>query len=132
MKVVVADTSALIRLYIPDGPIPGDFERHIELAWRAETVVMIPELALAEVAQVLLKKQRSGSLKESEVDEIMSAFLELPLEVVGHLELLPDALLLARQNDLSVYDALFLALAMKMKAELITADPRLKQVFDRL
>ncbi len=36
MKAVIVDTSALIRLYVPDGPS-----------------LMVPELALAEVTQVL-------------------------------------------------------------------------------
>ena len=66
MKTVVLDTSALMRFYIPDGPIPGDMEKIVESAWQAEAVLLIPELALAEAGQVLLKKQQSKQNKGEE------------------------------------------------------------------
>jgi len=130
MKIIIVDTSALIRLYVPDGPIPAGLEEYLDAAWRAETTLMIPELALAEFVQVLWKKEQAGYLKLSEVDEIVAALLELPLEIIGHQDILIDALSLARSNGLTVYDSLFLSLALKKKAELITADQRLKNVFE--
>ena len=132
MKTIVADTSALIRLYLPDGPLPEDFEKHIDSAWQGETIIFIPEIALAETAQVIWKKQQAGVLAEDEADEVLSAFLDLPLEIVGHRDLLTDALSLARFNNLTVYDGLFLALAIKFKAELITADKKLHNTFKNL
>ena len=132
MKIVVVDTSALIRLYVPDGPIPDNLESHISSALSAETTLIIPELALAEFSQVLWKKEQAGYLTASEVDEIMAAFLDLPLEVFGLIDILSDALSLARHNALTVYDSLFLALAKKRKAQLITADKRLKNVYESI
>jgi predicted nucleic acid-binding protein len=130
MKIVVIDTSALIRLYVPDGPVPRNLEKYVTSAWRSETILMVPELALAEVAQVLWKKEAAGYLHQSHVDEIISAVLELPIEIIGHYDLLHDALLLARNHSLTVYDSLFLALAVKKKAELVTSDRRLKEAFE--
>jgi len=130
MKIVIVDTSALIRLYVPDGPIPDGLEEHLAAAWRGETILMIPELALAEFAQVLWKKEQAGYLRSSEVDEIIEALLELPVEIAGHQELLTDALVLARHYGITVYDSLFLSLAGKKKAELITADQELKNAFE--
>ncbi len=130
MKIVVVDTSALIRLYIPDGPIPDGLEEHIASAWRAETTLIAPELVLAEFAQVLWKKEQAAYIKSSELDEIVSAFFELPLEIMGHYSILRDALFLARHHGLTVYDSLFLALAGRKKAELVTADRRLKKAFE--
>ncbi len=129
MKVIVADTSALMRLYVPDGPIPDGLEGHVESAWRAETAILVPEIALAEIAQVLWKKEKAGLLTASETDEILAAVLELPMEVIGHRDLLADAMLLARTHGLTVYDTLFLTLAEKMKAEMFTADRKLLKVF---
>lgn len=129
MKTVVVDTSALIRLYVPDGPVPDNLESYISSALSSETTLIIPELALADFAQVLWKKEQAGYLTESEVDEIMAAFMNLPFEIFSHYEILPNALSLARDNALSVYDALFLALAKNKNAELITADQRLKEAF---
>ena len=130
MKIIVLDTSAIIRLYVPDGPLPDGLEGHITSAWRGETALFAPELALAEVAQVLWKKEQAGHLNSSEVDEILFSILELPIETVGHYDLLPDAMLLARRHNLTIYDALFLALARKKRAPLITADQRLAKAFE--
>ncbi|OPX37630.1 MAG: hypothetical protein B1H12_04440 [Desulfobacteraceae bacterium 4484_190.2] len=130
MKIVIVDTSALIRLYVPDGPIPDGLEGYLAAAWRAEVTLMIPELALAEFVQVLWKKEQAGYLELSEVDEIVAALLELPMEIIGHQDILLDALSFARQYSLTVYDSLFLSLAMKKKAKLITADQRLKNAFE--
>lgn len=130
MKIVIVDTSALIRLYVPDGPIPDGLEEHLDAAWRGEITLMIPELALAEFVQVLWKKEQAGYLESSEVDEIVEALLELPVEIIGHHGILMDALSLARRYGLTVYDSLFLSLAMKRKAQLITADERLKNAFE--
>jgi len=130
MKIVVVDTSALIRLYVPDGPIPDGLEEHLDAAWRGEIILMIPELALAEFVQVLWKKEQAGYLESSEVDEIVEALLELPVEIIGYHGILMDALSLARRYGLTVYDSLFLSLAMKRKAQLITADEHLKSAFE--
>jgi predicted nucleic acid-binding protein len=129
VKRVVVDTSAFVRLYVPDGPIPDNLEAYILSALSSETTIIIPELALAEFAQVLWKKEQAGYLTKTEVDEIMAAFLDLPFEIFSHYDILPDALSLARQNSLSVYDAIFLALAKNTNAELVTADQRLKEAF---
>ena len=78
MKIVIIDTSALIRFYIPDGTLPGNLEESIHSAWRGESTIMAPELLLAEAAQVLLKKEKSGFLQPQEADDILASILELP------------------------------------------------------
>jgi predicted nucleic acid-binding protein len=45
--------------------------------------------------------------------------------VISHLQLLHDALTIARLKSLTVYDGLFLVLARKHQATLITADQTL-------
>ena len=132
MTVAVIDTSALIRLYVPDGPLPPGLEEAIDDAWKGDGALLVPELALTEAAQVLWKKEQQGYLTMDEVDEILDAILDLPIESIGHRDLLVDALALARECGLTVYDALFLALAVARKAALITADMALKKAFEDL
>ncbi len=127
MKSVVLDTSAIIRLYIPDGELPAGLAELLEQAVGGDVALMVPDLALAEIAQVLRKKERASFLTAAESDEILDAVLALPLDVIGHRELLPAALALARSRNLTVYDALFLALAEQRNAKLVTADERLKR-----
>lgn len=132
MKVTVIDTSALIRLYVPDGPVPSGLEDAIEDAWRGDGALLMPNLALVEAAQVLCKKEQRGFLSAEEVDEIFDAILDLPIETIGHRDLLVEALALARAHALTMYDALFLATAKARKAELITADAALRKAFKKL
>ena len=131
MKKIVLDTSALIRLYVPDGEIPSGLEEGLKAAWRAESTILIPELALAEAVQVLWKKESAGYLTEKETDEIVTSILELPIEVVGHYDIIADALKISRKHNLTVYDSLFIVLAQKKGANLITADRKLRRVFEK-
>ena len=62
MRAAVVDTSALIRLYVPDGPLPAGFEEALDAAWNAETVLLTTELALVEALQVLHRKEAAGFL----------------------------------------------------------------------
>lgn len=130
MKSFVVDTSALVRLYVPDGPLPDNTEEAMELSFRGEALVLVPELAWIEAAAVLHKKQRAGFLSSDEVDEIFGAISQLPLETVGHAELVSPALHLARTHGVTVYDAVFMALARDRQADLITADARLAKVWE--
>ena len=132
MISAVIDTSALIRLYVPDGPVPDGLEKFIGAACKAESVLLIPELALAEAAQVLWKKERDKYLSPSETDEIICAIMELPLEIISHYNILPHALNIARKHGITVYDSIFAACAKRKNAILFTADNRLKKVFDIL
>jgi predicted nucleic acid-binding protein len=122
MKSFVVDTSALIRLYVPDGPLPPGLEEAVDLAWRGEAALFAPELALLEAAQVLLKKERAGYLTTEESTAVLGEIADLPLDLVGHRGLLGAAVALARERDLTVYDAVFVALAAARRAQLITAD----------
>ena len=132
MKIIVPDTSALARLYVPDGPIPEGLEEAVNAAWRGEIVLVVPELALAEFVQVLWKKEQAGYLRSLEVDEIVAAFMELPLEIVGHKDFLINALSLSRRYGLTVYDSLFLSVAVSKSAKLLTADQQLQKAFEQI
>lgn len=123
--IAVIDTSALVRLFIPDGPAIPDLEQAMAEAERGETLLLAPELIWAETAQVLLKKQRAGLLTDVEADELWHDLAALPIRAISHLELIPDALCLARRLNLTVYDALFLALARSRHARLFTGDQKL-------
>lgn len=129
MKTVVVDTSALVRLYVPDGPLPAGMEEAVAAAWRTEAVLLVPELALVEFAQVLRKKEMGAKLTRPECEEILTAMLALPMDVVGHRPYIEEAVRLARETNLTVYDAVFLALARARDADLVTGDERLDAAF---
>lgn len=125
MNRYVLDTSAVMRLYIPDGPIPPAMAPAITAARAGLATLSSPELLLVEVGHVLRKKEAQGILSASEASEILSAVLELPIRLESHRALIQPAVLLSRKHRLSTYDGVFLALAQANSAQLITADDAL-------
>lgn len=85
--------------------------------------LVCPDFALAEVANVLRRKVRTSDIKQQHA---MEALERLPLYFDRFFptgDLLLQAFEFAAQLDHSVYDCLFLALAVKEKdAVLISAD----------
>jgi predicted nucleic acid-binding protein len=132
MNAAVFDTSALLRLFIPDGPVPEGAERALRAAARGTASLLIPELALAEAGQVLHKEVMRRVLRQAEAVELLQDLLDLPLQLFSHKPLLPRALELAQELDVTVYDTLFLALAEKYDASLITADEEMRKAAARL
>ncbi len=128
----VIDTSALMRLFIPDGDLPDRLGAAVAGAERGNDALLAPELVLAEAGQVLHKKRRNGLLTGEELDEIAAGIQALPLRLSTHRGRLAGACRLAFQLDLTVYDALFLDLAVSHSALLITADTALARAARRL
>ena len=128
----VVDTSALIRLFVPDGPLPNDFEGFLRGVERGLNNAIAPELLLAEAANVLNKKQLSGELSESESNQLHSDILTVPIRFFPHRPILVRAFELAKTHHLTVYDTLYLALAEEHGAVIFTCDRKLLTIAARL
>ena len=124
----VIDTSALIRLFVPDGPLHAEVETAFNRAASGADVLLAPHLILIEAANVLLRKQRRDELSMQELQELLSAIDSLPIRLCDHGPLLQPACILAEAHGLSAYDALYLALAERHGARLITNDNTLEKV----
>ena len=61
----VIDTSALIRLFVPDGPIHPELETAFNRAATSADVMLAPQLLLVEAGNVRLRKQRRGEFSGS-------------------------------------------------------------------
>ena len=77
----VVDTSALIRLYIPDGPLPDGFDDFLRGVERGLNTAIAPELLLAESANVLNKKRKTKELTAAEGDQLLTGIIELPIRL---------------------------------------------------
>ncbi len=128
----VVDTSALIRLFIPDGPLPDGFEDFLRGVERGLNTAIAPELLMAESANVLNKKRKTGELTATESDRLLTSIMEMPIRLFPHRPLLPRAFALAIDCNLSVYDTLYLALAEEHGAVVFTADLRLQKITAQL
>ncbi len=121
----VIDTSALIRLFVPDGPLHPEIEMAFNRAASGADVVLAPQFLLAESGNVLLRKRRRGELSASELNELLQAITSLPIRLCEHGPLLLPAVTLAQTHSLTVYDALYLAAAEQHGARLISSDAAL-------
>ncbi len=124
----VIDTSALIRLFVPDGPFHPEAEAAFNRASTGTDLLIAPQLLLAETANVLLRKCRRGELSSSELRELLQAVESLPIRYFEHESLLQTACVIAEAHGLSAYDALYLALAERHGARVLSNDARLETV----
>lgn len=79
-----------------------------------------PELVDLEVVSTLRRAARSGRLDERRSAQALADLVALPLRRVPHLRLLPRVWEL--RDNLTAYDAAYVALAEALSALLLTAD----------
>jgi len=82
-----------------------------------------PHLLDLEVAQVLRRLVRDGTVPANRADDALRDFLDLRLTRYSHVMLLPRVWQL--RHNFSAYDAAYVGLAEKLGAPLITRDGRL-------
>ena len=117
---LVLDASAAVRI-IEGSTQSVAFTEAVESA----ELVLAPELMLTEVANTLWRLQRAGQLQAAS----LQARLRWAADLVDHIEpdrtLQAEALALATHLDHPVDDCLYLVLARREVASLLSADHRL-------
>jgi predicted nucleic acid-binding protein len=129
MTRLVLDASVMIKLFIDQ---PGS-ERVAERVAQAGEL-LAPDLLWTEVGNVLWKYVRSGDLEATQARELLTEMMLMPVRVTSAGELAGDALEIATRCGCTVYDGMYLALAVRQRAVVLTADERLvrKLADDRL
>jgi len=84
-----------------------------------------PDLIYAEVGNVIWKHQKRREIDENEASQLLADFLGLPLKTTPDSLLIEHAMKLAVATGQTVYDSLYLALAVTAGSVLVTADRRL-------
>jgi predicted nucleic acid-binding protein len=124
---LVLDASAVVRIIegSPQAAAMGE-------ALAAADLVLAPELMLTEVANALWRLQRAGQLEGAGLQQRF----ERAVALVDHIEpdrtLQAEALALATHLDHPVYDCLYLVLARREVAALLSADQRLLKLAARV
>ncbi len=124
----VIDTSALIRLFVPDGPIPDGLEEFFQGVERGRNIAIAPELIMVESANVINKKRSIGEISEEESRQLLLDILSMPIRLFPHRPLIQPSFELAVEYELTVYDALFLALAIEQGAIVFSSDETIVKV----
>jgi predicted nucleic acid-binding protein len=92
---------------------------------REEIRLLVPDLFWVEVPNALWKAARRTEISSDDAMSAMSLLRDLDIPTVPSYDLLPQALILAMAHGRTVYDSLYVALAMQSKSEMVTADERL-------
>ncbi len=123
MSVFVVDASVVIKWFVPE--IHSDAARRL-LATTHQ--YLSPDLLFPEVGNAIWKKVRRGELTAEEGQGLAADISSIAVETVSTRGLMIDAHALAITTGLTVYDAMYLALAVRLETELITADDKLGRI----
>ena len=116
--MIVVDASVLAVALADDGP-DGDRAR---ARLRGDRLAA-PELADLEVASVLRRQMRGGVIDARRASLALADLAAMPLQRASHRPLLTRCWEL--RDNLSIYDASYVALAEALGASLLTGDQRL-------
>lgn len=128
---LVLDASAALAWSIAD---ESDGEALALLKRVGADGAVVPALWLFEMENGLRNAMRRGRITEGEARATQANLASLPIRVVDSTERIAfhGALELANRFDLSVYDAVYLDVALRHKGELVTRDRRLEEIAHEL
>jgi predicted nucleic acid-binding protein len=121
MTLYVVDSSVAIKWYVPE--IHDAEARRLRAGGAA---LHAPDFLDVEMAAIVWKKLRRGDLTRQDADDILSEIAALTV-VNRHpsTSLVAPAFDLADRSGRTVYDCLYLALAVQLGGQMVTADERL-------
>lgn len=126
-ELLVLDASVAAKWILPPGSEPFA-EQALWLLRQYETGELrfvVPDSFWAEIGNVLWKVVQQGRLPAANAYRAVAELRNQKLPTVPASLLLEEALAIAIAFRRSVYDSLYVALALQSKAHLVTADERL-------
>jgi predicted nucleic acid-binding protein len=127
LNTFVLDASVAVKWAIPfsSEPLSSESAKLLRGYVDGEIDFIVPDLFWAEVGNVFWKGARLRRWTRDLAEAAASDIGDCKFTTVSSQALLPDALKIAFAHDCSVYDCLYVALAIQFKIQMITADERL-------
>jgi len=119
MTTLVVDASVVAKWFFPE--LYSSQSRRL---LSARYTLLAPDLIWSEVGNIAWKRVRRGEMQADEAAQFVADVVRLPLDTVASHGLLAPALELALATDRTLYDCLYLALAIDRQSRLVTADER--------
>ncbi|UFP92696.1 type II toxin-antitoxin system VapC family toxin [Gloeobacter morelensis] len=120
MSRYVVDANVALKWFFP--------EVYSDAAGRlltGEHELLAPSLLFVEVGNALWRMGRGNVLSESKAQEILRGLSVMPLKIFSSAPLVEPALAIALRTGRTVYDSLYLALAVHRGCRMVSADLRL-------
>ena len=116
MRLVI-DASVAIKWFLSE-----ELQREALALLEQDHHFIAPDLLMAEVGNILWKRIRRGEMEPMEAAQVLKGLRELDLEVHAIADLVEAALEIGNQSDTTVYDGIYMALAVQTDSILLTAD----------
>lgn len=119
MSVFVVDASLVVKWFVP--------EVHSEAARKWLHVAhdyVAPDLIFPEAGNAVWKKVRRGELTPEDARRLVTDISTIAVETVSMRALVSDAHALALVTGITVYDATYLTLALRLETQVVTGDDR--------
>ena len=127
MSLVVLDASVAAKWFLPEKieTLAPEALALLDAYRKKEIQIVVPDLFWVEFASVLWKAIRRGNYPKDSADAALAYMKGLDFPSVSSLELLDKAFEIATAFERTVYDSVYVALAVQTQSQLITADERL-------
>lgn len=127
MSVVVVDASVAAKWFLPEKgeTLADEALRLLRRYARGEIRFVVPDLFWAEVANIFWKAIRQGRYTKTLAETALASLEQNKLTTVPSLTLLKSAFGIATAFNRTVYDSLYVALAIDLNVHFVTADERL-------
>ena len=127
MSRFVLDASVAAKWCLPsiNEPLADEALRLLDLARRGTLDLLVPDLFWVEMGNILRKAARVGRISASAANAGLAFIEDLGISTAATAGLVRDAMDLALSYDRTVYDSLYVILAVHRGVDLVTADERL-------
>ncbi len=119
MSRYVVDASVAIKWFLPQ--VYADNARDL---LTNNHNLLAPDLLFPEVGNILWKEVRFSLATAEEAKAVITAFNALPLQVYASKPLMSLAIDIALKTQRTVYDCLYLSLAISERCQMVTADKK--------
>ncbi len=126
MTTFVVDASVMAKWFFP--------EVHSDACAKlisTHNQLLAPDLIWSEVGNVVWKRFHRGEITTEEATQLIADVLRMPLETVPSQSLLAQAVEIALATGITVYDAIYVALAVTRNCQMVTADEKLVNLLVR-
>jgi predicted nucleic acid-binding protein len=127
MTACVIDASVAAKWFLPssDETFTAEALRILQRYTEGQLRLLAPDLFWPEFGNILWKAVRRGRMSRESAEEAIQSLEDKRIPTAPSLPLLKDAFAIAAASGRTVYDAMYVALAIISNAPLVTADERL-------
>lgn len=132
MNKFVIDCSTTMSLFLPDEKNP-DYANIIHNQLKNKDCI-VPSIWCYEIANVLLSCKKRNRLDDKQINKIANLIYKLPIDIENNnLHFIHDNVFnIASLNELSIYDASYIELAIRFNCSIATLDKKLIDIAKKL